>query len=125
MFFIIFSSPHSLPKETASTPIFFKAVIPAVAKPSALMEEKGYGISQTKSTPAARAAFALSNFVKSAKELYKGEGHGIEKHAGKILIGASALSSVVGVLNTLSSTHRPSRVSASDVIKKDEKYVVN
>ena len=65
------------------------------------------------------------NFVKSAKELYKGEGHGIEKHAGKILIGASALSSVVGVLNTLSSTHRPSRVSASDVIKKDEKYVVN
>ena len=65
------------------------------------------------------------NFVKSAKDLYKGEGHGITKHAGKILIGASILSSIVGVINTMHSSHKPSKVDAADVIKKDEKYVVN
>ncbi len=65
------------------------------------------------------------NFVKSAKELYKGEGHGLTKHAGKILIGASILSSIAGVANTMHSSHKPSKVDAADVIKKDEKYVVN
>ena len=65
------------------------------------------------------------NFVKSAKELYKGEGQGINKHAGKILIGASVLSSVLGVINTLSSAHKPSKVTAGNVINKSEKYTVN
>lgn len=64
------------------------------------------------------------NFVKSAKELYKGEGKGLNKHAGKILIGAAALSSVLGVVNTL-NYHKPSNVSAADVINKKDKYVVN
>ncbi len=65
------------------------------------------------------------NFIKSAKTLYKGEGHGIEKHAGKALIGLAALSTVLGLVNTLSSSHKPSKVSAADVINKNEKYVVN
>ena len=65
------------------------------------------------------------NFVKSVKELYKGEGHGITKHAGKILIGAAALSSILGVINTMSSSQKPSKVDAADVIKKDDRYVVN
>ena len=65
------------------------------------------------------------NFVKSAKALYKGEGHGVTKHAGKALIGVSVLSSVLGVINTLSSSHKPSKVGTADVINKNEKYVVN
>ena len=65
------------------------------------------------------------NFVKSAKALYKGEGKGLTKHAGKILIGASVLSSIIGVANTMHSSQKPSKVDAADVIKKDEKYVVN
>lgn len=65
------------------------------------------------------------NFVKSAKALYKGEGHGATKHAGKALIGVSVLSSVLGVINTLSSSHKPSKVGTADVINKNEKYVVN
>lgn len=49
------------------------------------------------------------NFVESAKELYKGEGKGIQKHAGKILIGAAALSSIAGVINTVSSSQTPQK----------------
>lgn len=65
------------------------------------------------------------NFVKSAKTLFKGEGTGINKHAGKILLGAAVLSSVLGVINAMSSSQKPSKVDAADVIKKDDRYVVN
>ncbi len=65
------------------------------------------------------------NFVKSAKALFKGEGTGINKHAGKILIGTALLSSVLGVINAMSSSQKPSKVDAADVIKKDDRYVVN
>ncbi len=65
------------------------------------------------------------NFVKSAKALYKGEGEGLQKHAGKMLIGAALLSSVLGIINTMSSSKKPSKVDAADVIKKDDRYVVN
>lgn len=65
------------------------------------------------------------NFVKSAKALYKGEGSGINKHAGKILIGTALLSSILGVINAMSSSQKPSKVDAADVIKKDDRYVVN
>jgi len=65
------------------------------------------------------------SLVQSAKAFYKGEGSGIEKHAGKILLGAAVLSSVFGVINTMSSSLKPSKVDAADVIKKDSKYVVN
>lgn len=65
------------------------------------------------------------NFVKSSKALFKGEGTGINKHAGKILIGTALLSSVLGVINAMSSSQKPSKVDAADVIKKDDRYVVN
>lgn len=65
------------------------------------------------------------NFVKSVKALFKGEGTGINKHAGKILIGTALLSSVLGVINAMSSSQKPSKVDAADVIKKDDRYVVN
>ena len=65
------------------------------------------------------------NFVKSSNALFKGEGKGINKHAGKILIGTALLSSVLGVINAMSSSQKPSKVDAADVIKKDDRYVVN
>ena len=66
-----------------------------------------------------------NNFVKSAKAFYKGEGQtGIKKHAGKILLGIAALSSIAGVINALHSSKTPSKVDTSDVINKNEKYVV-
>ncbi len=60
------------------------------------------------------------NFVKSVEELYKGEGSGISKHAGKILIGTAMLSSILGVINAVSSLHKPSYKP----IKKDEGYTI-
>lgn len=65
------------------------------------------------------------NFVKSAKALYNGEGNGIQKHAGKILIGAAVFSSVAGVINSLASSHKPSEKTAADVIDKNNRYEVN
>lgn len=62
------------------------------------------------------------SLIKSAKALYDGGSHtGIKKHAGKILLGAAALSSLIGVLNALHSSKTPSK---SDVIDKTKKYVV-
>ena len=61
------------------------------------------------------------NFVKSAKELWVGEGAGISKHAGKALIGISALSTVLGVMNAIS--HKS--VDTKNVIDKNERYVVD
>ena len=66
-----------------------------------------------------------NNFIKSAKTLYNGEGQGLKKHAGKILLGLAALSSILGVVNALHSSKTPSKVSASDVIDKNNRYVVD
>ncbi len=65
------------------------------------------------------------NFVKSAKALYNGEGKGLQKHAGKILLGAAAFSTIFGVINSVSSSHKPSEKTASDVIDKNNRYEVN
>ncbi len=65
------------------------------------------------------------NFIKSAKSLWQGEGKGITKQGGKILLGLAALSSILGVLNAVTSTHTPSKTKAKDVINQNEKYVVN
>ena len=64
-----------------------------------------------------------NNFVESAKALYKGEGHGMQKHAGKLLLGAAALSSIVGVLGTVFGSSKPQK--HSDNINKEERYVVS
>ena len=65
-----------------------------------------------------------ASFVKSAKDLYKGEGTGIAKHAGKILLGAAVLSSVLGVINTVAGSKQTPK-SKSDIIKPDEKHMVS
>ena len=64
------------------------------------------------------------NFVESCKAFYNGEGKGLQKHAGKVMLGAAVLSTILGVANAMSSSHTPSKVDAADVIKKDERYVV-
>lgn len=62
---------------------------------------------------------------RSINSLYNGQGKGIQKHAGKGLIYLALLSSVAGVINVLNSSNKPSKMDATDFIKKDGKYVVN
>ncbi len=64
--------------------------------------------------------------IKSAKELYRGPKNaaGWAKHAGKVMIGAAVLSSILGVINAV-SVKKPSPLKADDVIDKDRKFVVN
>ncbi len=64
-----------------------------------------------------------NSFVRSAKNLYKGEGNGVTKHAGKILLGLAVLSSVLGVVNTVAGARKSPK--SSDIIKPNEKHVVS
>lgn len=64
------------------------------------------------------------NLVESAKTLYSGEGQKF-KHGGKALLYTALASSILGVVNVMSSSQKPSKLDASDIIKKDEKYVIN
>ncbi len=64
------------------------------------------------------------SFVNSAKNLYKGDGRGIAKHAGKILLGVAALSSIFGVINTVAGVKKSPK-SNSKVINPNEKHVVS
>lgn len=63
------------------------------------------------------------NFVKSSKKLWHGEGKGIQKHAGKMLVGSAVASTLIGIMNALHSNSKPSNVKAKDVIKGG--YVVS
>ncbi|MBR1460692.1 hypothetical protein IJ596_03530, partial [bacterium] len=69
-------------------------------------------------------AFGRS-FVRSAKELYSpsGELGKISKHSGKVLLGMAIASTVLGVLNTLHITQKPSKTKESDVISPDKEKV--
>ena len=55
-----------------------------------------------------------NSFVESAKAFYKGEGKGWQKHAGKILLGIAAMSSFLGVINSVSGSKKP----VNNVFKK-------
>lgn len=61
----------------------------------------------------------------SMKEFYKGSGSGINKQAGKLLLGTALLSTILGVTNVMSSSQKPSKLDSADIIEKDRKYVVN
>ncbi len=80
--------------------------------------------------------FAAKGFKNSAKQFgrslwesmqnfYKGNGSGMSKYGGKLLLGVAALSSVLGVVNVMSSSKKPSKLDSADIIEKDRKYVVN
>lgn len=61
----------------------------------------------------------------SMKAFYHGEGTGIVKHSGKLLLGAAVLSTILGVGNVMSSSQKPSKLDSADIIDKSRKYVVN
>lgn len=69
-----------------------------------------------------------SSFVKATKEAAKlfwhGEGQGLKKQSGKLMVGISALATVLGVLNVLNYSKRPDKMDASNVINPAEKYEV-
>ena len=66
-----------------------------------------------------------NSFFESMETLWKGEGKGIKKQAGKLLVGTALLSSVLGVVNAMSSSKTPSKIDSADVIKKSDRYVVS
>ncbi|MBO8430261.1 hypothetical protein IAC76_02630 [Spirochaetes bacterium] len=49
----------------------------------------------------------------------------MSKYGGKLLLAVAALSSVLGVVNVMSSSKKPSKLDSADIIEKDRKYVVN
>lgn len=65
------------------------------------------------------------SFIESCKALYHGDGTKYSKHAGKALIFTSLGASILGVINVLSSSQKPSKLDSADIIEKDRKYVVN
>lgn len=62
------------------------------------------------------------SFKDSVKSLWAGEGQGISKHAGKILISSAVLTTTLGVLNALYSS-TSSKNSDSNVIDKNSRYI--
>lgn len=69
-----------------------------------------------------------TSFVRAAKEsaklFYNGEGQGLRKHGGKIMLGLAALSTIGGIANVMNFSKKPAGVNASDVIVESEKYEV-
>lgn len=63
------------------------------------------------------------NFKESVKAFWTGEGKGFEKHAGKAMVGIAALSTILGVINAISSSHTPQK--NNNIINKNDKYMVN
>ena len=74
-------------------------------------------------------AKTCTTFVKtlgeSIKDFYKGGKNGMSRYAGKALLGAAVLGTVIGVANTMTSSHKPSKLDSADIIEKSRKYVVN
>lgn len=71
--------------------------------------------------------FAQS-FVKSISSLYKGPETAVSKfskHSGKALIGLTIASTLLGVLNAIHITKKPSKTTAEDVMNKNKESVVN
>jgi len=67
------------------------------------------------------------SFVDSVKDFIKGpEGaKGLSKYAGIALAGTAAASTLIGLVNVLTSSNKPSKLDSADIIEKDRKYVVN
>jgi len=65
--------------------------------------------------------------TESVKQMYKGQADKgyFAKNSGKLLMGAAALSTLVGLANVVVSKNKPSKLDSNDVIENDRKYVVN
>lgn len=69
-----------------------------------------------------------NSMIESAKELYKGPvdaSKKIEKYSGKALLGTALAVTVLGILNAVHITKKPSKVSESDVMDKNKESVVS
>ena len=66
------------------------------------------------------------SFVDSAKEFYlaKNAKNMLEKYSGKGVLALAAAATILGTLNTIHITSKPSKVSEKDVIDKNEESVV-
>ncbi len=67
------------------------------------------------------------SFVDSAKELYRGTPASfskLERHSGKLMIGVAAASTILGVLNTIHLTKKPSKLSSGNNILDNSKESV-
>lgn len=69
-----------------------------------------------------------SSFITAAKEsskqFWQGEGKGLKKHGGKIMLGLAALSTLGGIANIMNYSKKPDKLDASKVILAEEKYEV-
>lgn len=68
------------------------------------------------------------SFVKSAKELYNGPADAVskvEKYSGKALLGTALAVTLLGILNTVHITKKPSKVKEADVMDKNKESVVS
>lgn len=67
------------------------------------------------------------SIVDSAKDMFYGQKNakGFEKHSGKAILALAAVSTIAGIINAVSSSKKPSKLDAGNVIEKDRKYVVN
>ena len=64
------------------------------------------------------------SFKDSVKTLWQGKGRNFSKQSGKILVGAAALSTVLGIFNALYSSKTPQK-NTSDVINKNGRYITD
>lgn len=69
----------------------------------------------------------VKSLVESAKELYTGGKNAtkLNKIGGKALIFTALLATILGDINIISSSKKPSKITADDVIDKNRKYIVN
>ena len=81
------------------------------------------------------------SFVESAKDLYNGSSISmikkadssvapgllakLEKHSGKAFLGIAALSTILGLLNTLHITKKPTNTSPDSVFDRNKESVVS
>lgn len=67
------------------------------------------------------------SFYDSTRDFLKGpEGSkGLSKYAGLALVSTAAASTLIGIINVISSSNKPSKLDSADIIEKDRKYVVN
>ena len=85
--------------------------------------KKGHGFEKVKNV----ARSFGKNFVKAAKDLWTGGANptGIQKYAGKALIGAAVLSTVIGVANTVMHARKSANLEDKKVFDENRKVVVD
>lgn len=66
------------------------------------------------------------SFIEASKQLWTGGKDAMtkfEKHSGKAIIGVAALSTILGVANTLHLTKKPSKTTSNDILDKSKEKV--